>query len=161
MDAQVDVSNLACLIGVSLDVAWQSVHQVPLQLRDAISHRFYHSEHHTHHVNRCTTTLDESEVQAVRRFGICETIRVHRHYGVRGGVLFSDAQAAHFCHHSLESGLPLTIVEAIYVGVNSKYPVATTAIYPLWMQFVVSCSGFTDGAIADTSIFLNRQSAPS
>jgi hypothetical protein len=73
---------------------------------------------------------------------------------------FQRGQAAHFCYHSLESGLPLTIVEAIYVGVNSKYPVATTAIYPLWMQFVVSCNGFMDGAIADTSVFL-RQSAPS
>jgi hypothetical protein len=104
-----------------------------------------HSEYHPHHVNRCTAALDESPGQAVRRLGIRETIRVDCRYGVSGGVLSSKAQVTHVCHHSLESGLPLTAVEALYVGVNSKSPVATTAIYPLWMQFVVSCSGFTDG----------------
>jgi hypothetical protein len=62
------------------------------------------------------------------------------------------ANVTHFCHHSLESGLPLTVVEALYVGVNSKYPVATTAIYPLWMQFVVSFSHFTSCITEEISL---------
>jgi hypothetical protein len=111
-----------------------------------------HSKHHSHRVDRRPAALDESSGQAVRQFGVRETIRVDRRYGVSGGMLSSMANVTHFCHHSLESGLPLTVVEALYVGVNSKYPVATTAIYPLWMQFVVSLSHFTSCITEDISL---------
>jgi hypothetical protein len=46
----------------------------------------------------------------------------------------------------MESGFPLTAVQALYCAVESKDVAAIAAVYPLWMQVVVSCSHFTDGA---------------
>jgi hypothetical protein len=60
---------------------------------------------------------------------------------------FSQTYVTHFCHHSMESGFPLTAVQMLYSAVDSTHPAATTAIYPLLMQFVVSCSHFMDGAL--------------
>jgi hypothetical protein len=45
----------------------------------------------------------------------------------------------------MESGFPLTAVQALYCAVESKDVAAISAVYPLWMQVVVSCSHFTDG----------------
>jgi hypothetical protein len=123
------------------------------------SHKAYHSEHHPHHAHRNTAALDESPSQAAHRFGVFETIRVHRRYGVSGGGIFSEAQVTHFCHYRLESGLPLTLVQILYCAVETVDTASDSTLYPLRMQFVVSCCRFTDGTLLRRFLLGNQPRA--
>jgi hypothetical protein len=103
------------------------------------------SEHYPHCAGRRETALDESPGQAICQFNSLKAVYFYRRYGVGGCVFSSEVHTPHFLHRSVESGFPLTMVEAIYCAVGTKNPVALTAVYPLLMQVVVGCAHFIDG----------------